>query len=78
MLCAGYRQQRGGCEGDSGGPLACEEYGRWVLRGAVSWGRSDCSTEYYTVFARVSTFVPWIEDIMAGTSLRSISGVHSS
>jgi secreted trypsin-like serine protease len=73
MLCAGYHKTRGGCQGDSGGPLACEEYGRWVLRGAVSWGRGDCSPSYYTVFARVSTYVPWIEDIMAGTSLSNTS-----
>ncbi|KAK3743851.1 hypothetical protein QZH41_011846, partial [Actinostola sp. cb2023] len=32
MICAGGRG-KSGCHGDSGGPLACYERGRWVLRG---------------------------------------------
>jgi len=60
MLCAGG-QGKGGCQGDSGGPLVCEENGKWVLRGVVSWGTYMCLTEYYTVFARVSNYVSWIE-----------------
>ncbi|KAM7433609.1 hypothetical protein ABFA07_016183 [Porites harrisoni] len=59
MICAGG-QGRGGCQGDSGGPFVCNEGGRWVLRGAVSWGHRNCRTDFYTVFARVSTFVNWI------------------
>ena len=27
-----------GCHGDSGGPLICEEDGRWFVRGIISWG----------------------------------------
>ncbi|CAH3035777.1 unnamed protein product [Pocillopora meandrina] len=59
MICAGG-QGRGGCQGDSGGPFVCNEGGRWVLRGAVSWGHEYCRTDYFTVFARVSTFTNWI------------------
>ena len=40
--------------------LVCNEGGRWVLRGAVSWGHEYCRTDYFTVFARVSTFTNWI------------------
>jgi len=60
MICAGG-QGRGGCQGDSGGPFVCDEGGRWVLRGAVSWGHEYCRTDFFTVFARVSTFVNWIQ-----------------
>merc|ERR1711973_767755 len=59
MVCAGT-QGKGGCEGDSGGPLVCKERGWWVLRGATSWGHPRCRTDYYTVFARISSFVNWI------------------
>ena len=31
-----------------------------MLRGAVSWGHRDCRTDHYTVFARVSSFIGWI------------------
>ncbi|XP_078374644.1 uncharacterized protein LOC144658165 [Oculina patagonica] len=59
MVCAG-RQGKGGCHADSGGPFVCNEGGRWVLRGAVSWGHKLCRTDHYTVFARVSSFIDWI------------------
>ena len=65
MVCAGG-QGKGGCQGDSGGPFVCNEGGRWILRGAVSWGHSMCRTDHYTVFARVSSFVGWINQKMQG------------
>ena len=70
MVCAGsgIANQAGGCQGDSGGPLVCEENGKWVLRGAVSWGNAMCKTNYYTVFARVSSFIDWINQKMSGSS----------
>jgi len=62
-ICAGEGRAgaSGGCNGDSGGPLTCEEGGRWYLHGAVSFGKLHCPTEYYTVFARVSNYVRWIQ-----------------
>ncbi|XP_001623008.2 chymotrypsin-like protease CTRL-1 isoform X2 [Nematostella vectensis] len=65
MICAGGMGM-GGCQGDSGGPFVCNEGGRWVLRGAVSWGQPMCGTDHYTVFARVSSFIDWINDMMSG------------
>ena len=64
MVCAGG-QGKGGCQGDSGGPLACWENGQWVLRGVASFvmGRR-CSVRHYTVFARVSSFVDWMQNKM--------------
>ncbi|KAL9969710.1 hypothetical protein ACROYT_G021962 [Oculina patagonica] len=63
MVCAGYGGNSvvSGCHGDSGGPFVCNESGRWVLRGAVSWGDHWCRAgSTFSVFARISTFVDWI------------------
>ena len=65
MICAGG-EGKGGCQGDSGGPFVCNEGGKYVLRGAVSWGHRMCRTDHYTVFARVSSFIDWINQKMQG------------
>jgi secreted trypsin-like serine protease len=57
-LCAGA-PGTGGCFGDSGGPLFTTA-GVRELAGIVSWGSSSCNS--YTVFTRVSSYVPWIND----------------
>ncbi|KAK3728881.1 hypothetical protein QZH41_019791 [Actinostola sp. cb2023] len=62
-ICAGFggNTSMHACHGDSGGPLICEENGQWVVRGAVSRGDSKCrGGTTYTVFARISSFVDWI------------------
>jgi integrin beta 3 len=65
MVCAGYvGGEHGGCHGDSGGPLVVPTgySGGWEQVGIVSWGVGYyCSS--YTVFARISQFVPWIDGI---------------
>ena len=65
MLCAGNKPgtSQSGCHGDSGGPYVCTEDGEhWTLTGVVSWGSSTCDrANKYTVFARVSEFITWIE-----------------
>ena len=64
MLCAGYggNSSISGCHGDSGGPFVCQEDGgRWFLRGIVSWGDNECKGKSYSVFARVSSFIDWID-----------------
>ncbi len=67
MLCAGYAE--GGvdaCQGDSGGPLVVlDEQGKWHLVGVVSFGFGCARAKYYGVYARVSQYVPWVEDTMA-------------
>ena len=67
MLCSGDGGEsvRSGCHGDSGGPFVCEVDGRWELHGAVSHGSSRCSSsDSYTVFARITYFRKWLDDIM--------------
>lgn len=61
MICAGG-QGKGICKGDGGSPLVCKEGGKWVLRGAASWTDYKCRTRYFSVFARVSSFINWIHD----------------
>lgn len=66
MICAGFGRadsKVSGCNGDSGGPLSCSENGKFVLRGAVSWGIPSCPAgETFSVFARISSFVDWVND----------------
>ncbi|XP_059547924.1 mastin-like [Myotis daubentonii] len=59
MLCAGSRG-RGTCQGDSGGPLVCKWRGIWVQVGVVSWGYKCGLANFPTVYARVTSFLPWI------------------
>jgi secreted trypsin-like serine protease len=52
---------RGACNGDSGGPLVCAlGTGGWELVGLTSWGRAGCSTEFPSVYTRVSVFRDWV------------------
>ncbi|MCL4160441.1 UNVERIFIED_CONTAM: hypothetical protein GTU68_058105 [Idotea baltica] len=63
MLCAGGVAGQGGCNGDSGGPLAClDSSGNTYLAGVGSWGYGCALDGYPAVFAEVSAFVSWIED----------------
>ncbi|XP_078378966.1 chymotrypsin-like protease CTRL-1 [Oculina patagonica] len=66
MLCVGGRGSSV-CNGDSGGPLSCNEGGRWVLRGAASWVTSKtCPGNTYSVYARVSSYINWINEQIGG------------
>ncbi|RXM33532.1 Chymotrypsin B [Acipenser ruthenus] len=51
--------------GDSGGPLVCEKDNVWTLVGIVSWGSSQCSTTTPAVYARVTAFRSWVDQIIA-------------
>ena len=65
IICAGKRSSKGNttCPGDSGGPYVCKVGGVWELHGVVSYSRSkSCSSRrFYSVFANVVHFIPWIK-----------------
>ena len=70
MVCAGSLSgysRPDSCKGDSGGPLVCQSAaGTYKLWGVVSWGwnyfcKPAPSEPEPTVYARVETFLKWIE-----------------
>lgn len=70
-VCAGFAEGgRDSCQGDSGGPLVVEGGpSGYVLAGITSWGGYDNKSNFYCalkegygVYARISSFVPWILD----------------
>ncbi|XP_024410525.1 chymotrypsin-like elastase family member 2A isoform X2 [Desmodus rotundus] len=68
MICAGGDGVISSCNGDSGGPLNCQNAnGRWEVHGVVSFG-SALGCNYYqkpSVFTRVSSYIDWINSVMA-------------
>ncbi|HUG84470.1 MAG TPA: serine protease, partial [Euzebya sp.] len=71
MLCAGNPSTdsnnpgRDSCQGDSGGPLFAEADGGQVQIGVVSFG-GECGVNDPGVYARVSTFLDWIQMTTGG------------
>ncbi|XP_057717308.1 tryptase-like isoform X5 [Corythoichthys intestinalis] len=61
MICAGLTQGgRGGCPGDSGGPLMSKNGSVWVQSGVASFAFGCGQPRFPTVFARVSQYQDWI------------------
>ncbi|ELU18750.1 hypothetical protein CAPTEDRAFT_147240, partial [Capitella teleta] len=67
MLCAGPEDgTRDACVGDSGGPLICEDpqgSDRWFQVGVASWNIGCGVPGYPGVYAKVSAFESWIENV---------------
>lgn len=65
MVCAGYMQGKiDACNGDSGGPLACEIDGRYTRLGLVSWGKSCGKAQRPGIYTNVKHYLDWIMTAM--------------
>ncbi|XP_061592448.1 chymotrypsin-like elastase family member 2A [Cololabis saira] len=67
MICAGGDGDLASCNGDSGGPLNCQNPdGSWDVHGVVSFGSSmGCNyPKKPSVFTRVSAYMSWINEVM--------------
>merc|ERR1711956_17065 len=66
MICAGYPGVGGkdACQGDSGGPFVCNDGGKAVIAGVVSWGNGCALADYPGVYARTTYVLEWIKSQM--------------
>lgn len=84
MVCAGVPDgSKDTCSGDSGGPLAIETSGSWLLAGITSWGLNQCGTPNYPgVYTRVTQFLSWLQPYVSSPQSRpsnlSVTSAHKS
>ncbi|XP_049777111.1 tryptase beta-2-like [Schistocerca cancellata] len=60
-ICAGA-EGRDACDGDGGGPLVCEQNGRWYQVGVISFGVGCGRRNTPGVYTRVAMYEQWIMD----------------
>ncbi|KAK1332752.1 hypothetical protein QTO34_007435 [Cnephaeus nilssonii] len=64
MICAtNYGENL--CNGDPGGPLACEVEDRWILAGVMSWEKACAKAQNPGVYTRVTKYSKWIKNQMS-------------
>merc|ERR1711962_987664 len=70
MICAGYPGvgEKDACQGDSGGPFVCNNGGKAVIAGVVSWGNGCALADYPGVYARTTHVLDWIKQNMGASS----------
>ncbi|KAJ8720279.1 hypothetical protein PYW07_012322 [Mythimna separata] len=59
-ICTSGEGGRNICTGDSGGPLAVNRNNRPILIGITSFGSIQCQTGRPSAYARVTSFISWI------------------
>lgn len=66
-FCAGRRNNKGPCTGDSGAGFLMLRGGRWTLRGVTSLSLKDnisCDLDNYSVFVDVAKVKKWIKSML--------------
>ncbi|XP_076059943.1 transmembrane protease serine 9-like [Oratosquilla oratoria] len=74
FLCAGGEENKDACRGDGGGPLVCEENGRYTLVGITSWGIGCGTKDIPGVYADVAYAHTFINSVLTG-SQQYVQGV---
>ncbi|XP_045582265.2 serine protease 30 isoform X2 [Procambarus clarkii] len=65
MICAGYLDgKKDSCNGDSGGPLACNIDGSYTLMGVVSWGKNCGKARQPGVYSHIQYYLDWIHSVL--------------
>lgn len=64
-FCAGGELGQDACHGDGGSPLSCLVNGFYELSGIVSWGYKCGNKDLPGLYAKVSNFVGWINQIVS-------------
>ena len=69
MICDGYPNEgKGHCTGDEGGAFVCNDKGKAVAVGVISWG-FECGGAYPGVNARNTYALNWIKTNMVITNI---------
>lgn len=64
-FCAGGELGQDACHGDGGSPLSCLVDGYYELTGIVSWGYKCGNKDLPGLYAKVTNFVGWINQIVS-------------
>ena len=76
MLCAAYPDGgKDSCQGDSGGPFVCNDNGKAVIAGIVSFGYGCAVPKNPGVYARVTKILDWIKDNMVTNKLKADNNI---